>query len=95
MDFEVRIALDKNFVLAVDGHHRHFSQHIEHGFRFRVLVGLHVVAHAVDFLPDELALCLDGHAIEFLTPRHGVFLRRQAVGLGHSRPCFHCEKQQK
>ena len=83
VDTVVGVATDKDVVVAVDGDHGHLAQHVEHGLRLRLAIGLHVVAHTVELLLDELALGLDDDAVELLVPRDGVGSHASRVG-GHA-----------
>ena len=68
------IALDEDVILSIHRHHWHLAQHVHHGLRLRLLIGLHVVGDTVYFLLDELLLRFNHYAVQFLVPGDGIVL---------------------
>ena len=69
--FEVCGAFHFYGAVGVDCHQRHPFQNLVESLGFRILIGLHVVAYAVDFAHHNGALCHNLHLSEDVRRRHG------------------------
>ena len=82
VDFVLTASFHTDVLLCVNADERYFLEHLQDVVGLRLLVGLHVVANAVDFCLDELALRLHGHSLQHLLPSKGVGFGGSGVGVG-------------
>ena len=53
IDLEAGAAVDRDVIVAVDGHHRHLAQHVEDGIRLGVNIVFDTVAQLIDLHLDQ------------------------------------------
>ena len=81
VDFESAAAVYLDVVLAVDGHHGHLAQHVEHGVGLGIGVVGNGVGDTVGFGLDKRAHGGDGGCSQ----RGGIFLKHKRADVGGSR----------